>query len=88
MLQVKRPFSFSTRISTFLTSVRVRFLTTRLSIVDLLSEGLDIEQAEMPMMDKQMESIGKKRTEVIRCFMVEVISVMVTDTKGNEERSS
>ena len=82
------PFIFSTRISTFSTSVRVRFLTTKLSIVDLLSEGLDIEQAEMPIMDKQMASVGKKKADVIMCFIVWVFSVRVTGTKGSEERSS
>ena len=82
------PFSFSTRISTFLTSVCVRFLTTKLSIEDLLSEELDIEQAEMPIMDKQIARDGKKIGDAIRYFMVCVVSVMDTDTKGSEGRSS
>lgn len=88
ILQVNSPFSFSTRISTFLTSVCVRFLTTKLSIEDLLSEELDIEQAEMPIMDKQIARDGKKIGDAIRYFMVCVVSVMDTDTKGSEGRSS
>ena len=76
ILQVNRPFSFSTRISTSLTSVRVRFLTIRLLIEDLLSDEEDSEQAEMLIMDKQVASVGNKRVEVKR-FMVCVFSVKV-----------
>ena len=76
VLQVNTPFSFSTRISTSLTSVRVKFLTIKVSIDGFFSEGVDTEQAEKLIVDKHMASVENKRVEVIVNFIVYVFSVM------------
>jgi len=80
ILQMNNPFIFSTRISTSLTSVRVRFLTIRLLIVGLLVDEAGIEQADMLIIERHMRSVENKCVGVIMCFMVYVFPVSAIRT--------